>query len=100
MNPAYKLLIFLGLLDLFYGYPLDFEPTIHPQFFSPIYGIFWQCDNDTEFASLRKLYYSNLQEKLHQRVDSFFKDFQFFVCEIGECFLFLSQGTLVPCVSW
>ena len=33
MNPADKFLIFFGLLDLFYGYPLDFGPIIHPQFF-------------------------------------------------------------------
>ena len=33
MNPAYKFLIFFGFLDLFYGYPLDFGPIIHPQFF-------------------------------------------------------------------
>ena len=43
MNPAGKFMIFFGLFDLFYGYPLDFGPIIHPQFFSPIYGIFWQC---------------------------------------------------------
>ena len=34
MNPADKFLIFFGLLDLFYGYPLDFGPIIHPQFLS------------------------------------------------------------------
>ena len=33
MNPADKFLIFFGLLDLFYGYTLDFGPIIHPQFF-------------------------------------------------------------------
>ena len=33
MNPANKFLIFFGLLDLFYGYPLNFGPIIHPQFF-------------------------------------------------------------------
>ena len=44
MNPADKFLIFFGLLDLFYDYPLDFGPIIHPQFFFLIYGIFWQCD--------------------------------------------------------
>ena len=33
MNPADKFLIFFGLLDLFYGYPLNFGPIIHPKFF-------------------------------------------------------------------
>ena len=33
MNAADKFLIFFGLLGLFYGYPLDFGPIIHPQFF-------------------------------------------------------------------
>ena len=33
MNPADKFLIFFGLLDLFYGYPLHFGSIIHPQFF-------------------------------------------------------------------
>ena len=40
MNPADKFLIFFGLLDLFYGYPLDFGPIIHPQFFSLYTGYF------------------------------------------------------------
>ena len=40
MNPADKFLIFFGLLDLFYGYPLDFGPIIHPQFFFLYTGYF------------------------------------------------------------
>ena len=40
MNPADKFLIFFGLLDLFYGYPLDFGPIIHPQFFFLDMGYF------------------------------------------------------------
>ena len=40
MNPADKFLIFFGLLDLFYGYPLDFGPIIHPQFFLLYMGYF------------------------------------------------------------
>ena len=43
MNPADKFLIFFGLLDLFYDYPLDFGPIIHPQFFSYIKDILTVC---------------------------------------------------------
>ena len=50
MNPADKFLIFFGLLDLFYGYPLDFEPIIHPQFFF-LYTEYFDsvlCDHTTK----------------------------------------------------
>ena len=40
MNPADKFLIFFGLLDLFYDYPLDFGSIIHPQFFFLYMGYF------------------------------------------------------------
>ena len=43
MNPADKFLIFFGLLDLFYGYPLYFGPIIHPQFFPYIQDILTVC---------------------------------------------------------
>ena len=40
MNPADKFLIFFGLLDLFYDYPLDFGSIIHPKFFFLYMGYF------------------------------------------------------------
>ena len=40
MNPADKFMIFFGLLDLFYDYPLDFGPIINPQFFFLYMGYF------------------------------------------------------------
>ena len=40
MNPADKFMIFFGLLDLFYDYPLDFGSIIHPQFFFLYMGYF------------------------------------------------------------
>ena len=33
-------MIFFGLLDLFYDYPLDFGSIIHPQFFFLYMGYF------------------------------------------------------------
>ena len=62
MNPADKFLIFFGLLDLFYGYPLDFEQIIHPQVFFPIYGIFWQCD---KLVALGQKYQKKWPESAH-----------------------------------
>ena len=55
MNPADKFLIFFGLLDLFYGYPLDFGPIIHtlffldPEYFDSVVGI-------ADHAQFRKSY--------------------------------------------
>ena len=40
MNPADKSMIFFGLLDLFYDYPLDFGPIINHQFFFLYMGYF------------------------------------------------------------
>ena len=40
MNPANEFMIFFGLLDLFYDYPLDFGSIIHPQFFFLYMGYF------------------------------------------------------------
>ena len=40
MNPADKFMIFFDLLTLFYNYPLDFGPIIHPKFFSLYMGYF------------------------------------------------------------
>ena len=40
MNPADKFVIFFGLLDLFYVYPLDFGPIINPQCFFLYMGYF------------------------------------------------------------
>ena len=37
---ANKFMIFFGLLDLFYDYPLDFGSIIHPQFFFLYMGYF------------------------------------------------------------
>ena len=37
---ADKFMIFFGLLDLFYDYPLDFGSIIHPQFFFLYMGYF------------------------------------------------------------
>ena len=49
-------MIFFGLLDLFYDYPLDFGSIIHPQFFFLYMGYFDSVKNET------------LQSKLSEKI--------------------------------
>ena len=77
--------------DFFWERNKNHSPNSHPKICTLLFLRKYQ--NESEFFLFRKVYDSNLKQKLQCGIDSIvkFQGFQIFWCEFGEWFLFLSQ---------